>query len=134
MEHVHPPLVQEGLAVWLQGTTPNQTDAAKDTDSVLRFDTDPSPMLDPRQFFAPNQVHVSYALAGGFTGYLIRRFGWDHYRRFYRKADRWTFRSNFRRHFGMSFEAAWRRCHDHSVAMASLNRRLQDERLFNQLF
>ncbi len=75
-----PPLVQEGVAVWLQGTTPGQTDITKDTDSVLRFDTDPSPMLDPRHFFAPNQVHVSYALAGGFTGFLIRRFGWDHYR------------------------------------------------------
>ena len=122
-----PHLVQEGLAVWLQGTTPDQTDTAEDIDSDLAFDVDPLPMLDPRSFFAPDQIHASYALAGGFTGFLIRRFGWDHYRRYYSKVDRWTSRSFFRRHFGMSFEAAWRHCHDESVAMAGLNRRLQIE-------
>jgi hypothetical protein len=126
-----PPLVQEGLAVWLQAATPGQTDTANDP--VLGFDMDPSPMLDPRHFFAPNRLHATYALAGRFMGFLIRRFGWDHYRRFYRKADRWTFRSVFKRQIGMSFEAAWRRCHDESVAMTSLNRRLQDDRLFNPL-
>jgi hypothetical protein len=129
-----PHLVQEGLAVWLQGTTPDQTDTAEGIGSVLTLDSDPSPLLDPRHFFAPDRVHVSYALAGGFTGYLIRRFGWDHYQRFYSKVDRWTFRSVFHRQFGMSFEAAWRRCHDETVAMASLNRRLQEDSLFNPLF
>ena len=34
---------------------------------------------------------------------------------------------------GMSFEVAWRRCHDESVAMASLNRRLQEDMLFNPM-
>lgn len=126
-----PPLVQEGLAVWLQGTTPDQADPPEDIGFYLAFDTDPLPMLDARHFFAPNRLHVSYALAGRFTGFLIRRFGWDHYRRFYSKADRWRFQSLFQRHFGMSFEEAWRRCHDESVAMASLNRRLQEDRLFN---
>jgi hypothetical protein len=128
-----PHLVQEGLAVWLQGTMPDDTDTAEVTDSVLSSDTDPLPMLDRTYFFAPNRVRLSYALAGRFTGFLIRRFGWDHYRRFYRKADRWTFRSFFKRQFGMSFEAAWQRCHDESVAMASLNRRLQEDALFNPL-
>jgi hypothetical protein len=33
----------------------------------------------------------------------------------------------------MSFEAALRRCHDESVAMQSLNRRLQEDRLFNPM-
>jgi hypothetical protein len=126
-----PPLVQEGLAVWLQEETPDQMVTADHTG--FAFDTDPSPMLDSRHFFAPNRLHLSYALAGGFTGFLIRRFGWDCYRRFYSKADRWTFRSLFKTQFGMSFEAAWRRCHDESVAMASLNRRLHDDRLFNPL-
>jgi hypothetical protein len=133
-----PHLVQEGLAVWLQGTTPDdadtvEPDAAEVIDSVLTFDADPSPMLDPKYFFAPDQVHASYALAGGFTGFLIRRFGWDHYRRFYSKVDRWTFRPLFQRQFGMSFEAAWRRCHDESVAMQSLNRRLQEDSLLNPM-
>ena len=128
-----PHLVQEGLAVWLQGTTPDQTDTAEVIDSDLAFDTDPLSMLDAKYFFAPDQIHASYVLAGGFTGFLIRRFGWDQYRRFYSKAQRWTFRSVFHRHFGMSFETAWQRCHDESVAMTSLNRRLQKDSLFNPL-
>jgi hypothetical protein len=70
-----PPLVQEGLAVWLQGTTPDQTDTAEDIGSFLPFDTDPSLMLAPRYFFATNRIHLSYALAGGFTDFLIHRFG-----------------------------------------------------------
>jgi hypothetical protein len=107
-----PHLVQEGLAVWLQGTTPDDTDTGEVIDSVLTTDTDPLLMLDRTYFFAPSRIHLSYALAGRFTGFLIRHFGWDHYRRFYRKADRWTFRSSFKKQFGMSFEAAWRRCHD----------------------
>jgi hypothetical protein len=78
----------------------------EDLDSAVAFDTDPLPMLDRKHFFAPNRVHVSYSLAGGFMGFLIRRFGWDHYRRFYSTADRWTFRPVFQRQFGMSFEAA----------------------------
>jgi hypothetical protein len=129
-----PHLVQEGLAVWLQRATPDETDTADVIDPILTSDTDPLPMLDPRYFFAPNRAHLSYALAGRFTGFLIRRFGWDHYRRFYRKADRWTFRSLFKRQFGMSFEAAWRRCDEESEAMASLNRRLREDWLFNPLF
>jgi hypothetical protein len=76
-------------------------------------------MLD-REFFCAGTDALILRSGGGFTGFLIRRFGWDQYRRFYSKADRWTFRSLFQRQFGMSFEAAWRRCHDESVAMASL--------------
>jgi hypothetical protein len=107
-----PHLLQEGLAVWLEGTAPDDTDPAEFMDSVLTSDRDPLSMLDRTYFFAPSRIHLSYALAGRFTGFLVRHFGWDHYRRFYRKADRWTFRSSFKKQFGMSFEAAWRRCHD----------------------
>jgi len=128
-----PPLVQEGLAVWLERTEPDQTDTDRDPFLVSRFDADPSPLLDPRYFFSSDRVHASYALAGAFTGFLIRRFGWDHYRGFYRKAECWTFRSVFQRHFGMRLEEAWRRCHEESVAMASLNRRLREDPLFNPL-
>jgi hypothetical protein len=128
-----PHLVQEGLAVWLQGKTPDDTNTAEVIDSDLTFDTDPLPMLDAKYFFAPDQIHSSYVLAGGFTGFLIRRFGWDHYRHFYSKVHRPTFRSLFQRQFGMSFEEAWGRCHDESVAMASLTRRLQKDGLFNSL-
>jgi len=128
-----PPIVQEGLAVWLQSTEPHRRDTAQDIGLVRSLDIDPSPLLDRRYFFAPERMHACYGLAGAFTGFLIRRFGWDHYRRFYRKVDRWTFRSYFRKHFGMSFEDAWRRCYEESAATVILNRRLREDRLFNPL-
>ena len=112
-----PPLVQEGLAVWLQGTSPDNTDSAAEIGSFLPFDPDPSLLLDAQHFFAPNRVHLSYALAGSFTNFLIRRFGWDQYRQFYTKADLSRFQSVFQSQFGMSFEAAWQRCHDEYAAM-----------------
>ena len=91
----------------------------------------PAPLLDRQYFFAPERVHDCYAMAGEFTGFLIRRFGWVRYRLFYRRADRWKLRSSFRRNFGLSLEAAWERCGDEAVAMVSLNRKLREDRLFN---
>jgi hypothetical protein len=126
-----PPLLEEGLAVWLQRAEQQRTDTAEVVGLVRRFGTDPSPLLDRRYFFAEHRLHDCYALAGAFTGFLISRFGWDRYQRFYRKADRWTLRSVFKRHYGMSLEDAWRRCHDESVAMASLDRRRREDQLFN---
>jgi hypothetical protein len=126
-----PPLIQEGLAVWLQKTTPHQTDPAEDTGSALPFDTDPSLLLDPHYFFASDRMHVCYALAGGFTGFLIRRFGWDHYRRFYSQANHLNFREVFHENFALSYEEAWRCGHDESVERASQNRMLEVDRLFN---
>jgi hypothetical protein len=117
-----PPLIQEGLAVWLQRITPEHSDIAENVGSLLPFETDPSLMLEQRYFFASDRVHRSYALAGGFTAFLIRRFGWDQYRQFYTKAVHRRFRSVFRRQFGMSFEDAWQRCHDECVVMASSSR------------
>jgi hypothetical protein len=128
-----PPLIQEGLAVWLQETEPDRTNTALHLCVAQRFDTDPSLLLSPQYFFAPQWQRDSYALAGVFTGFLIRRFGWDRYKRFYRMADPWTVRSAFKRQFGMGLEEAWRRCPDECVAMASLNRRLQEDWLFNPL-
>jgi hypothetical protein len=49
---------------------------------------------------------------GSFTGFLIRRFGWDAYRRFYRAAlPNERFDYTFRSHFGLDLEEAevqWR--------------------------
>jgi hypothetical protein len=123
------------LRCWLPALLPalHQTDWAEDIRLVRRLDKDPSPLLDHRYFFASDRVHVCYALAGTFTGFLVRRFGWDLYRRFYRRANSRTFRSVFQSDFGMSLEEAWRRCRDESVVMANLNWRLRQDRLFNTL-
>ena len=130
-----PPLIQEGLAMWLKDTDPERTNTAEDMRLIRRFNTDPSLLLDARYFFAPDRLHETYAVAGVFTGFLVRRFGWDRYRKFYRfdSKDRWTFRARFKKYYGMSLEEAWLRCHEESVAMASLNRRLRQDRLFNPL-
>jgi hypothetical protein len=128
-----PPLIQEGLAVWLESAARDGTKTPEHVRLARRCNTDPSPLLDRRYFFAPDRMHDCYAKAGTFTGFLIRRFGWGRFRRFYRRVNRWTFRSLFRREFGMRFEEAWRRCDDECLAMASLNSRLRNDRLFNPL-
>jgi hypothetical protein len=113
-----PPLIEEGLAVWAQRITPDQTVSVEDMDRALSSGADPLQMLDRRYFFAPDRMHMSYIIAGAFTEFLIREFGWDNYRRFYIKASRWTFRRVFQRHFGVTIEEAWRRWHDESMASA----------------
>jgi tetratricopeptide (TPR) repeat protein len=113
-----PPLVQEGLAVWAQRITPDQTVAVEEMDRALSSGADPLQMLDRRYFFAPERMRMSYILAGAFTEFLICQFGWENYRRFYIKAYRRTFRRVFQRHFGVTVEEAWRRWHDESVASA----------------
>jgi hypothetical protein len=128
---VPPPLLQEGLAEWLERPEPGIADPTEDHAANRDLDDDPVPLLDPRHFFATGYVNRSYVQAGIFTGFLIRRFGWDRYRLFYRKATRWRFRSIFRKHFGVNFEEAWHRCRDESVAMASLIKRRETDRLFN---
>jgi hypothetical protein len=126
-----PPLLEEGLAVWLQGTeqgVPIEEEAGR---LIRQSDLDIGPLLGRSHFFSEAHQQLCYTLAGGFTGFLIRRFGWDTYRELYRRTDRWTFRARFEKRFGMSLERAWRRWHDETVAMEALSRRLQEDRLFN---
>jgi len=129
-----PPLLQEGLAVWFEGTehdgVPTREDAGR---LICQSDIDLAPLLDHRYFFSVANVHRCYALAGGFTGFLIRRFGWDGYRNYYRMADRWTFRAQFVRQFGMSLEEAWQGWRDESMVMEVLGQRLREDLLFNTL-
>ncbi len=117
-----PPLFQEGLAVWLEGIDRYPLTAELRSELAV--------LLDDRHFFSEGRVHFHYGQAGVFTGYLIRRFGWDLYLTFYLKADRSTFPSRFAKHYGMSLEAAWLRCRDETGAMARLDRRLREDELF----
>ena len=126
-----PPLLQEGLAVWLQGTVQDASIEEEAGRLIRLSDMDLAPLLDRRYFFSEAHQHRCYTLAGGFTGFLVRRFGWDTYRELYRRSDRWTFRPCFGRRFGMSLEGAWRRWQDETVAMEVLGRRLREDRLFN---
>jgi hypothetical protein len=108
---VAPPLLQEGLAVWLQGTHYGQRidDAAR---AVLdRREVPLDVLLDRSQFFDPEWMSDCYTLAGSFTAFLTRRFGWDAYRWLYRQCDGRGFRAKFRKCLGITLEDAhweWR--------------------------
>jgi hypothetical protein len=106
-----PPLLQEGLAVWLQGTHYGRRidDAAR---AVLgRRDVGLDLLMDRDRFFSPECMSDCYTLAGSFTGFLVRRFGWEAYERLYRRCDGTRFQAKFRKCFRLSLEDAhweWR--------------------------
>jgi hypothetical protein len=101
-----PPLLQEGLATWMQGTVQGRAidwAAAEPLGEGRRL----RPLLDRRFFFDQENRWPSYLLAGSFTGFLIGRFGWDAYERFYREqAGARQFDARFKKHFGMTLEQA----------------------------
>lgn len=126
-----PPLLAEGLAVFLQGTQHGRRVHDEAGDLIPFHEADIHRLLDPSGFFAEEHRHACYTLAGGFTGFLIRRFGWDGYRDLYRNANHRTFRYRFQKQFGLALEDAWRHWHDEARAMDVLNRRLDEDRLFH---
>ena len=106
-----PPLLQEGLAVWLQGTHYGRRidDAARA--ALGRRELPLDVLMDPGRFFHPEYMSDCYTLAGSFTRFLIGRFGWDAYRRLYRRCDGRRFAARFRQSLGMSLDDAhweWR--------------------------
>ena len=102
-----PPLLKWGLAAWMQGTQQGvqiEEAAGQCSSSLtpisLRYSTADLSSLR-------RTAHCCYVLAGGFTGFLIRTFGWDRYRDCYRVSTGGNFRSCFEKQFGMSLEWAW---------------------------
>jgi hypothetical protein len=106
-----PPLLQEGLAVWLQDTHYGKQidDAAR---AVLdRREVELDVLTDRSRFFSAEYMSDCYTLAGSFTAFLVHRFGWEAYRRLYRQCDGRRFRAKFRKCFGTTLEDAhweWR--------------------------
>lgn len=106
-----PPLLSEGLAVWLQGNRFGRRVDDRALEVLDRNDVGLDLLLDPVQFFDGARVYDCYTLAGSFTGFLIRRFGWKAYERLYRQCDGREFRAKFRKCFGLSLKDAhweWR--------------------------
>ena len=69
-------------------------------------------MLKPKFCFAEHQQDSCYALAGSFTGFLIRSFGWTAYKNFYRKVKKSRLPATFRKAFGITIDEAdyrWRK-------------------------
>lgn len=106
-----PPLLEEGLAVWLQGTQFGRPidDAAREV--LSRRDIGLNRLRDREWFFDPANANDCYTLAGSFTGFLIRRFGWAAYERLYRLCDGRKLEPKFQTCFGQSPQDAdweWR--------------------------
>lgn len=80
-----PAILQEGIAVWWQA---NSDEPLAEFRHCKFFVGTKLPtlaqLLDRRHFFDQKNVFNSYNLAGHFTGFLIRRFGWEKYEQFYR--------------------------------------------------
>jgi hypothetical protein len=106
-----PPLLSEGLPVHLQLSFGGHS---IDTIAREHLRTGSLPLLrllDRKVFFSKGHIGACYALAGSFTGFLIRRYGWKKYRRLYRWCDGTMFQFKFRWCFGVSLaeaEIAWR--------------------------
>jgi tetratricopeptide (TPR) repeat protein len=105
-----PPLKGEGLATWLMGSVDGKP---VDFHALAFLLTDRYLFLtwltQPTWFFASQSC---YYLAGSFTGHLIRRFGWDSYKEFFRRATAQNFDACFAQTFGCSLLTAERQWRD----------------------
>ena len=119
-----PPLLGEGLSVWLQ-----------ETDQGLPIDTAVQPALADRSlklprllmrkvFFSEAKRHSCYLLAGSFTGFMILRYGWDRYRKVFCRCDCTRFQAKFKKYMGVSLERAEWEWRTHISLMEIYNQRL----------
>jgi hypothetical protein len=103
------PFKSEGLATWLMSSI-----KGKPIDLCAREVLLTERDVPLRRLAASSWSYSasSYSVAGSFTGHLIRRFGWDHYRDFYQRADRKNFAIVFARVFGLVLGEAERQWRD----------------------
>jgi hypothetical protein len=106
------PLLQEGLSTWLQGTERGYTIDSIAFRLLGHEKYRLCRMLGRKFFFAKENCWGCYMLAGSFTGFLLRRFGWETYKQFYYRAQgKRRFDTKFVKHFGLTLEEAeeqWR--------------------------
>ncbi|WP_143392762.1 hypothetical protein [Fimbriiglobus ruber] len=105
-----PKLLQEGLAVWAQRTC-----GGRPVDGFVgrRYDSAKQALaglLGPFPDAGDPDRYWYYILVGSFTGFLLRRSGWHHYRAFYqdKRVTLETLPARFEKHYGLNFETAGR--------------------------
>jgi hypothetical protein len=107
-----PPLLSEGLAVHLQHSRSGYPIGLLVRRFGSRSEWTLRSLLDRKFFFDASYRFACYMIAGSFTGFLIDEFGWDAYRRLYRRCCRpYLVNWAFKRSLGVSFEEAearWR--------------------------
>jgi hypothetical protein len=119
-----PPLLSEGLSVSLQGTVWGQPIDSAALSLLRQGGLRLSSLLQSKFFFAEPRRHSCYTLAGSFTGFLIRRYGWARYRKLYRRCSGFRFRATFQKCIGISLERAEWQWRNEVMVMPILNRRL----------
>jgi hypothetical protein len=107
-----PPLLSEGLSVWLQesdGRASVESDAKSALwDGSLTLNR---LLTEESLFRAGEYCHEAYMLAGSFTDFLIRHYAWNRYRTFYSGACAIDFCREFRACFSIDLnlaEGMWR--------------------------
>src|SRR5262249_19077684 len=107
-----PALKSEGLAMWA-AELGRETSLDQWAVLVSLFAELPLPALVNDSYFRdPEHVDPCYLIAGSFTGYLIRRYGWSAYLQFYRPAGPSNCPLAFEQAFRVTLTAAeadWRR-------------------------
>ena len=102
------PLLQEGLATHLQGKVDGRPVDFRAFPHSLSRELRMRKLLQESFFFGRLETQACYVLAGSFTGFLIRRFGWEMYSTYYRKANRLNYHKLFVKCFGITLvQAEW---------------------------
>ena len=106
-----PPLLTEGIATWLAGARRGQS--IDSTAQAILLDAPPKLeyLLRQQFFYSERNRSRCYTLAASFTGFLIRTYGWERYKKLYRHSYGIGFRLSFKQLIGVRFdtvEAQWR--------------------------
>jgi hypothetical protein len=103
----------EGIATWLGGGGNRWRQSVDSTAQAILFNSPPKLefLLKRKFFFSEANRTRSYFLAASFTGFLIRHYGWEKYKKLYGHAYDVGFKLSFKQLVGVSFETAetlWR--------------------------
>lgn len=118
-----PALLNEGLATWMQGGYAGVPIDVAVRQHLRNRTPRLSTLLNDRFFYSARYRGACYVLAGSFTGFLIRRFGWERFRAFYKRENRFLLGRKFRREFGMTLREAEVRWRSELLALEVLSRR-----------
>jgi hypothetical protein len=99
-----PPLLEEGLATWLQGTWGGVPVDRLAPQLLQDWPQSLKALLDRAYFFGPANRGACYTLAASFTGFLIRHHGWDRYRSIYKASQALGPAGALRKYLGRTVE------------------------------
>jgi hypothetical protein len=110
-DRMAPIFLTEGLAVWSQGTWWGQP-VDEQAFVLIKEERQSLPdLLKTSHFYDDRHKDSSYILAGSFTGFLIRNYGWENYGKMFRSARQTGVRRALLNHFGRNpedLERDWR--------------------------